>query len=97
MKKRVQARKPRRTMGSALVLTLFTIAALLTLGTTFIVLATNESRMSQCEKEIEMSRQMAAFGISWSVSFKSFWRTNPTKTDLIGSIWRTRTDLRVRG
>lgn len=55
--------------GSALLVTLFTVAALLTLGTTFIALAVNEGRQSKGEKDAQLARQAAIGGINWAMGY----------------------------
>ncbi len=59
----------RRPGGSALLLTLFTIAALLTLGTAFIGISIGESRQSAAEKNSLLARQLAVMGVTWATSY----------------------------
>lgn len=55
--------------GSALLLTLFTVAALLTLGTTFIAISIGESRQTRNDREMQLARGVAMYGISWVTSY----------------------------
>lgn len=66
-----------RRKGSALILTMFTIAALLTLGTTFIAISIGESRQARGDKELQMARGVAMYGINWITSYMALptaWR-----------------------
>ena len=55
--------------GAALLLTLFTVAALLALGTTFIGIAIGESRQSAAEMYSGVARQLGSLGVNWSASY----------------------------
>lgn len=60
-------RLPRR--GAALILTLFTVAALLALGTTFIGISIGESRQSAAEMYSGVAKQLGSLGVNWAASY----------------------------
>lgn len=73
--------------GSALLLTMFTIAALLTLGTTFIAISVGESRQARGDKELQSARNVAMWGISWVTSYMALptaWTVGATRDSATG-------------
>ncbi|NDD26894.1 MAG: hypothetical protein EB084_01315 [Proteobacteria bacterium] len=74
---RARGRRGAPTRGSALLLTMFTIVALLTLGTTFIAISVGESRQTRNDRELQAARGVAMYGINWLTSYMSLpgaWR-----------------------
>lgn len=86
--------KKASTRGSALVLTLFTVVALLTLGTTFIAISIGESRQSRGDKDSTLARNVAMYGVNWATSYMSMpaaWvdhdDTHPARRDGSDRLW----------
>lgn len=55
--------------GAALLMTLFTVAALLALGTTFIGISIGESRQSAAEMYSGVAKQLGSLGVNWAASY----------------------------
>ncbi len=81
---RPRSQKTSRREGSALLLTLFTVAALLTLGTTFIAISVRGSQKSQNDKDSELARTVANYGANWVLSYMALaqeWYTPNVSTN----------------